>query len=216
MAKLSPNSPIKFTGKLSNVVASNWNGITVLKGAPNWHKKYKATPKQQLNQGKFRFANSLVHRIFRELIDLTVQKETGQTRHSLIMRELLNNALIGPWPDSFMDYSKLRLALGTLPPANAPEVKAVEGGTIEWEWKYNWRDYPRSSDYGKNHSMLIAFAEDPGKLCYDVHGARRQLAKTSLQTTFKKGEEVHTWISFRTGDFGMKADSVYTGKVKIK
>jgi hypothetical protein len=40
--------------------------------------------------------------------------------------------------------------------------------------------------------------------------------KGTLQCSFKKGEEVHTWISFRTGDFGFKANSVYTGLVKMK
>jgi hypothetical protein len=86
-------------------------------------------------------------------------------------------------------------------------------GTVEGTMVNGWA---RQIACPRNSILLIAFAEDPGKLCYDVHGARRQMAKTSLQTTFKKGEEVHTWISFRTGDFGLKADSVYTGKVKIK
>ncbi len=216
MAKLSPDSPIRFTGKLSNVVASEWNGMTVLKAAPHWHKKYKATPRQKANQGRFLYASRIIHRIFRELIDLTVEKEMGQTRHSIIMRELLNNALIGPWPDTYVDYSKLLLAKGTLPPADSPVVKAGEEGKIDFEWEYDPMNYPSSKKYGLNRTMLIAYSQSSQKVCYNVHGNKRQSGKASLQTQYTKGEEVHTWISFRTGDFGRKADSVYTGKVKIK
>ena len=214
MAKLSPNSPIRFRGKLSNIVASEWNGIIVLKAAPKWKKKYKATPKQLANQQRFKYANAFIG-IFRELLDMTVQKEPGQTRASSIMRELLREAMIGEWPDTVVDYPRLLLAKGTLPPADSPVAKAGVGGVINFEWEYDYKKYPRDKDYGIHRAMLIACPEGKGPF-YNVHGDLRHNLKSSLQTPYKKGEEVHTWISFRTGDFGMKANSVYTGVVKIK
>ena len=215
MAKLAADSPIRFRGKLSNIVAAEWNGMIVIRAAPHWKKKYKPTPKQYANQQRFKYANTFVG-IFRDLLDMTVQKEPGQTRASIAMRGLLNEALVGDWPKTQLDYSRLQLARGTLPPADSPVAKAGETGRIEFEWEYDFKKYPKDKDYGQHHVMLIAYSKTSHKPAYDVHAGFRNNRKGTLQCSFKKGEEVHTWISFRTGDFGFKANSVYTGLVKMK
>ena len=214
MARLAANSPVKFKGKISNIVGVEWNGIFYIRAAPQWKKKYKATEKQLANQQKFKYANKYVN-LFKQLLDLTVEKELGQTRASSIMQGMLKEAIVGVYPDIRIDYKRLPLAKGSLIPASSPAVKQVENGIIHFEWVNDSRNYSRDKNYEANTAMLIAFSETSGKLAYNVNGPQRANQAGTLPVSFKKGEVVHTWVSFRSGDFGLKANSVYAGLVKM-
>jgi hypothetical protein len=214
MAKLPANSAIKFKGKISNVVGVEWNGIYVIRAAPHWKKKYKTTEKQLANQEKFRHANAFVN-YFKQLLDMTVQKEVGQTRASSIMRGLLREAMVGNYPDYVLDYSKVPMARGTLAPAASPVATALPDGIIQFQWIDDSKSYSLDKNYSSNSSMLIAYSSRSGKMAYDLHGPARHTQSAMLQGPFEKGDEVHTWISFRSNDFMLKADSVYAGVVTM-
>ena len=215
MAKLPANSAITFKGKLSNVVGVEWNGLFVLRAAPQWKKKYKPTQKQVVNQARFRFANAFV-KDFKFLLDRTVEKEIGQTRASSVMQTLLREAIVGQYPDFQLDYSRVPVARGTLLPAASPVATPLPGGDIEFRWEDDSDKYAASRQYTYNSAMLIAIREDRNKVAYELYGPSRNAKSATLRGSFKKGDKVHTWISFCSGDFLLKANSVYAGMITIR
>ena len=212
MAKQGKNGT--FTGKMGNLVGSTWNGIPYVKKRPQWRGRYKPTEKQLLNQAKFRFAMKQM-REFRELLNLTVEFETGQSSSSSAMRTLLNEAIVGVHPDLALDYSRLLLAKGTLLPEANVHVESTEAGIL----KYTWTDEVSKSDhsrFGPDHAMMIAcWAEGP-ETWYELNGARRwKLSAEMKLPEFFSGKTLHTWLAFRSPDFKLKSNSVYTGTIAV-
>jgi hypothetical protein len=202
----------QFSGRTGNLVHATWNGIPYVRMRPQWRGKYKPTPSQILNQKKFKFA-ILLMRDFRELLKLSVEFEIGQSATSSAMKVMLNDAIQGVHPDLSVDFSKLIVAKGSLPPATGAQVKSEKTGIL----KYTWTDETDESRfYNVNHVMMVAYNAKTTEIWYELNGPwRKSLAAQMKVPDDWRGEELHTWIAFRSTDFKLKANSAYTGVVKL-
>ena len=202
----------QFSGKMSNVVFATWNGIEYVRAPPTWKKKYKATPKQLLNQQKFRFGMKLVND-FRELLFLSVEFEKGQSSASSAMRTLLNDAITGVHPNLSVDYSKMLVAKGSLPPVTGATVESTGTGI-----KFSWTDETDTVHryHYQNNSILVVYCPDTNDVFYDLNGPKRFLLSGELKLSdYWKGKLLHTWLAFRSADSKLKSNSVYTGELRF-
>ncbi len=203
----------QLSGAVGTVVFSSWNGIDYVRSPPSWKKKYKATPNQILNQQKFKFAMKLM-RDFRVLMNISVEFEKGQSSLSSAMRSLLNEAIIGVHPDLSVDYSKLLVAKGTLPPPVEATVESTGTG-IKFIWTEETEHY-----YYKDHSLyciLVAYHPETEQLFFEFNGPRSSLRSGELKIDdFYWDKELHSWLAFRSVDSKLKSNSVYTGVIKVK
>ena len=201
----------QFSGRTGNLVHATWNGRPYVRMRPHWKGRYKPTPAQILNQKKFKYA-MLLMRDFRELLKLTVEFEIGQSTSSSAMKALLNDAIVGVHPDLSVDFSRMQVARGSLPPATNAKVESTGTGL-----KFSWADETeRDKEYFLSHSILVAYNPETNDVFYELNGPiRTRLSGEMNIPEFWRDKELHTWISFRSVDFKLKANSVYTGVITV-
>ncbi len=200
----------EFSGKLGNIVYVTWKGKAYARIAPSWRGKYNPTEKQVQNQERFRFAMKLL-RDFREMLNLTIEEEPRQTMSSAAMKTLLNGAIVGTHPEFSVDYSKLVVARGSLLPATNAAVESTGTGL-----KFTWTD-ETGDNSSYNNAILIACEPRCQEMFYELNGPYRQDLAGELPIPEKWHDvELHTWIAFRSRDFKLKANSVYTGLIRVK
>jgi hypothetical protein len=157
-------------------------------------------------------------REFRELLNLTVEFETGQSSSSSAIRSMLNEAITGVHPDLVLDYSRLLPAKGTLLPETNIHVESTETRIL----KYTWTDEISMADHSRlyrgDHAMMMAcWEEGPEReIWYDLNGSRRHTLSAEMKLPeFFSGKKMHTWLAFRSPDFKLKSNSFYTGEVTV-
>jgi hypothetical protein len=202
----------QFSGRTGNLVHATWNGKPYVRMRPQWRGKYKPTPAQVLNQQKFKFA-MLLMRDFRDLLKLTVEFETGQSASSSAMKVFLNEAITGVHPELTVDYSKLIVAKGSLPPATSAQVESVDPGIL----KFSWTDgADKVNLHSADHVIMVAYNAKTTEIWWELNGPRRSQLKSEMKVPdVWRGEDLHTWVAFRSIDFKLKANSVYAGVVKL-
>jgi hypothetical protein len=213
VAKLVGNSILEnFSGKISNVVVAQWNGITYIRSLPTQSKKRKPSEKQLHNRLRFQIANQVVT-IFRSLFKLSIEEVKGQSASSSAMSKLLQDAIT---PGLDIDFSRLMVSRGTLPPATGAKVESIEPGVLKFQWTDEVSVNNKKKDYDKNQVLLVAYIQNEGQLFYDLHGVKRSTLSGELKIEGHSGKKLHTWICFRSDDFKLKSDSVYVGQVELK
>jgi hypothetical protein len=203
----------QFSGRTGNLVHATWNGKPYVRMRPHWKGRYKPTPAQILNQKKFKFA-MLLMREFRDLLKLTVEFEIGQSASSSAMKVFLNEAITGVHPELSVDYPKLIVAKGSLPSATSALTASVDPAML----KFSWTDETDRIHqlHFTNHVMMVAYNEKYSEIWYELNGPRRMNLQAEMKVPEAwRGDELHTWISFRSTDFKLKANSVYTGLVRL-
>jgi uncharacterized protein DUF6266 len=122
----------------------------------------------------------------------------------------LLNALTGAYPDLTIDYSKVKLCKGDLPPAEQVEVVVEDKG-----FRFTWEVAPKMDFYNKRSQvMLLVFSPDLNKSFYTMSGARRLAGTDWLELPdYFSGLELETYISFTGDDRKRISDSVYAGRV---
>jgi hypothetical protein len=202
------NSPI--VGKLGDVVGSTWRGIPYAK-TPPVRRKQGSSPAQQKQQTTFGMTNALL-KYFKNVVKITfVTSDTRKTGMNNATKYNQKIAIAGEFPDLYVDFTKLTVAKGDLPPAEECAV-TVNGTTLTFTWKPN---LGTGSAQERDQVVLVAYCPERKK-CEELFGtANRATGRAVLPVPLFKGEEVHTYIAFTTEDRKQSSDSVYAGSVIV-
>lgn len=128
-----------FSGKVGTVIGGNWKGIDYMrsKAASISNPKTEA----QLDQ-RARFAAAL-----KFLQPLTPFLRIGFKNYAVKMTAFnsamsynLNNALVGSYPEYFIDYASALVSRGSLPGAMNPQIQSTNPGQIDFTWEDNSQD----------------------------------------------------------------------------
>lgn len=122
-----------FSGKAGSFIGSSWRDINYMRGIPKISKKPK-TLKQLEQQAKFAAAVKFLQPV-KDLLNVGFggQKQGKASGYNLAVKDVLENAISGIYPDFNIDYSKARFAKGSLA---APVGSAViaEAGELLLSW----------------------------------------------------------------------------------
>lgn len=124
----------------------------------------------------------------------------------------LNHALHGVYPDLAVDYSKVLLSRGELPPAERATVEPFGAGL-----RFNWHcELVGKHSYAWSVAMLLVYCPAINKSFFDLSGVKRNAREQFLELPLAfKGHTLQCYLSFITGDRTRIADSVYVGEVGI-
>ncbi len=200
-----------FSGKIGTVVGSEWNGIQTMRKVPKFKANRKFTEKQLEQHAKFALATKFFRR-FTRLLKITFQRVKGQSGRSTAFGKALNAAITGIYPNFSIDYPKVVVAMGKLEPALFAVAVSNDPGKLRFSWTDN------SLLAGANpfdNAILVAYCEELGYLVYTLIGATRVTGSSELDVPHFSGKNVQTWMSFRSPDGSLTADSVYTGMVLV-
>lgn len=168
------------------------------------------TEAQQKQRLKFRLAALFVSRL-NELFNignLFRKRKDGLTARHIIARAILNEGIVGEYPDFRINYESVALSRGNLESVEYPELKVKTKKRIQVSWE---------SYGGDEKDFVVVFIYNETKkkeFCFkDV--ARRADLKVDLQLTdFNRKDVLHGWIILTDGIRKDVSDSVYMSSLK--
>lgn len=199
-----------FEGTVGTVVGSNWRGVEYMRSKP---KKRTGAPSdaQIEQQAKFKLASTFTQSM-NDLLTLGFKDfATKMTGTNYALSGIIQNAIIGTYPEFKIDYSKVLISRGNLPKAKSPVVTAEANSIIKFTWENN---AGKKASKANDQAILVAYCPELLEADY-VFGPARDAGTGTLDVVEFKGKVVHTWLMFMSANGKLMATSVYTGEVTI-
>jgi hypothetical protein len=208
MAQLTPGPWGELKGKLGNLVVAKRNGKTIVQTKAI--RIGKSSPAQLYQQSKFTAAVDF-YRPISELVMVTFAKPKATNGAALARGNFLQNAISGEAPNLVIDYSKVKIAKGTLPLPLNPAA-SIEGTTITFTWDDN--SIMASAQPSDAAVLVLHCPATKGSIAI-LDAARRGNGTATVNANVFAGQEVHTWLAFLRADKKKASDSIYIGKMNL-
>lgn len=120
------------------------------------------------------------------------------------------NAIIGEYPNAFLDYSKIKITKGSLQlPTDISSFVEVESGKIVFTWNPNPL-YPQLPGNLTDSVNIVCFNEKYPKDVIYFNGYKRSEGKATIELPQNwDSSETHIWIYLNSWDLQENSDSVY-------
>lgn len=210
MARYTKGALGSFSGKLGNVVGSNWRNIGYLRSLPRPSKK-PASPLQLAQRAKFGLVTSFLSTIKDVLnIGFGDAKRGRTTGFNEAVKMMLNEAVIGQYPDYEIDYEKLTLSKGSL--AGLMSLEFVEESPMEIV--FSWEFLPNSFNSFEDDDVIILIYNKPKKLFSIYENVQRKdLEFSTVMPNSFEGDELVAWVFLVNRDGQTTSASQFAGEL---
>jgi len=201
-----------FSGGVGNVVGGSWKGISYMRIIPA---KISNPRTDRQKDQRERFALTM-----RFLKPLSQFLKIGFKNYAIAMTAInaamaynFHNAIDGIYPNCTINFEKVLLSCGILPPAFSPTVQSIISGIVQFSWVDN------SDEIGANSldkTMLVVYNVPRNQgLCIINKGDRGTTSQTVTVPTSFLGQEVQCYIAFISNDEIELSNSIYVGAVTV-
>lgn len=198
-----------LSGKVADVVLSEWNNIPVVRSLPKQSSK-PASNAQQEQQAKMAVAVKFAVAMQKVLNVGYRSYAVRMSGYNAGVRDVLNYAITGESPNYRIDYTKVLVTRGRMHGESNEAVKA-EAGQVIFTWTYEADPEIAAND----KALLVVYCEALDQCLFTLKGADRSTGTASIAAARFKGQEVHTWLAFISADGRQTSPSKYTGVVTI-
>ena len=223
MARLKSGILGPIIGKLANLVGYIRRGQPVIRTKPKKKRKKKgprSDAQKEVNL-RFKIVNSFIS-VVNDFTNVSFKQDVAGTTkiaQNGAASYNIKRAITGKYPDLRLDYPKVLVSKGTLPPPENPTVE-FEGNILTFKW-----DVVPNSDYRLNRDqvMMLAYMPANNKANYVLSGARRTEGTDTMEVhvqkkdwgQFVKDNVIETYIAFISDDRQRISDSVYVGQIVL-
>jgi hypothetical protein len=210
MAKVG-NSIFDIQGKLGDLVYYRYRGKSFVRKAPS---KRKNNPSSlQLEQrAKFKLMTNF-HQPLTDFLKITYKVyNRNKTGYQKAFSENYHNALKGAHPSYSIDYSKVKLAKGSLQNASDLTLHSPEPGKLILSWPEN------DNCWGSLNSDLLwvaVYNEKLNQWIYEFKCAERYKHFFRMDLTPFSGVRVQVYIGFVSADGKQVSHSYYAGELMV-
>jgi len=172
------------------------------------------TPKRLEQQQKIKVCNEFTkpfagQAFFNKTFPAYGSKGSGYNRAT---SAILNQAIIGSYPDIAVAYPLVLISQGPLP---AP-VDALANPNAEGNIVFTWTDNTGTGTAKPDDKVvLVAYFTEIKQIIYSLNAGTRADGHAILDTHFMQGVAAETWIGFVSHDETNAADSVYAGSILL-
>lgn len=211
MAKLTKGIFGPISGKLGPVVGGTWKGIAYLREASKIKKKkIGRTPAQVANEMKFKFVHQWLVPFSPYVTVGFAMLANDKTELNAAFSANYHRAISGQYPDLAVDYSKVVISAGALPPLNNPQISFTGPDTLEISWQQNTSPDASFDD----QLMLVLYHPDTKKADGFIGGVKRAALHHSFTIEAELvGKELEVYLSITSVDRKKISDSLYMGRV---
>jgi hypothetical protein len=210
MARYTKGALGAFSGKLGNVVGSNWRSIDYLRSLPRPSKK-PASPLQLAQRLRFAIAVGFLQPIKDVLnVGFGDNKRGRSTGYNEAVKIMLKEAVIGQYPDFEIDYENLTLSKGNLAALISLDMVEESPMNIAITWEY----FANSFNSFEDDDVVILIYNKTKKLfsIYEDVQRRDQSFSTAMPNSFE-GDELVSWVFLVNRDGNTTSPSQYAGEV---
>lgn len=169
MGKLPTGAFGGMTGKVGKLVSYQLRGQNVVRRIGE-NKKPATIPQLAVRQRVSLMSGFLSQ--MKGVINLGYLFEAeGNVKHqqNLAIAYNVKNAMLGEYPDIYIDYTEVMTSSGKLPPASSPTALKIDN-QIEIKWQYdNELDYAVRND----RAMIVLFFQEKNETIYFLSGSTR-------------------------------------------
>ena len=195
-----------FSGKVGNVIGSNWKGIDYMRSRAT-SVSQPNTPAQLDQRARF----GTVGKFLRPLIPfLRIGFKNQAVKMSAFNAALaynLKNAISGVYPAYAIDYANALISEGYLPEALNPTAVSAVAGKIAFTWEDNSTD---AEALAADKVILVVY-NPVKKRAVNVVGGNTRSSGTqtiTLPASFS-GDEVQCFIGFQTANQSVLSNSQF-------
>jgi len=197
-------------GPITGYIRDNQNIIRASRSAVT----FKRTGSRAAQQEKIRLCNGFTKAFsgtgfFSKTFPAYGSTGTGYNRAT---SAIMNQALVGSYPQLHLSYPKLLIAKGMLPGAEEASAVAADDGSICFRFTDNNNTGTAS---GADKIVLVVYAPVLQQALFSLHAGLRRDGSAVLQAAIFKGYAVETWMAFLSNDETNASDSVYTGSINL-
>ena len=200
-----------FSGKVGTVVGASWKGIDYIRSLPASVRNPR-TEGQVTQRSRF-----LVTLEFLKAINsfIRVGYKTyaiKQSAYNAAMSYIVNNAVMGAYPDFEIDFPNVLVSRGSLKQAEGATATAG-AGSMSFAWTDN---SGVSNALATDKAMLLVFNSVKGEAVFNTAAADRSAETADLP--FPAGwsaDTVEVYLGFISNDGLLVANSVYLGQQTI-
>jgi hypothetical protein len=200
-----------INGLVGNLITYELNGQQVVKMKAAKSNK-PATLAQLNNQQQVKVLASFLKdtEVFIKTGFAALAAGTTRNYYNLAIKYNKPQSLSGYYPDVIIDYTKIVLSKGSLPPALDPAVEWVNEGL-----KFTWGDLSGDTwPYTEDQVMLFAYNAAKNKKFFNPNGAKRTKGWEILEIPANmRNESFEVYISFVSNDRQDVADSQYIARI---
>lgn len=210
MARYTKGALGAFSGKLGNVVGSNWRQIDYLRSLPRPSKK-PASPLQMAQRAKFALVTSFLSTI-RDVLNVGFgdTKRGRSTGYNEAMKVMLTQGISGEYPDFEIDYEKVILSKGGLAPV--PSMEFMEDGPLSIE--FSWESVVNGKNSFEDDDVVILLYNKTKNLfsIYEEVQRKDETFSAVMPNSFE-GDELVSWVFLVKRDGNTTSPSQYVGEV---
>ena len=211
MAKNTNGILGEISGKVGDVVYTNWKGVPCVRSKPGPRKK-KPSPTQLAQQASFRLICKFLHPLG-DLLSISFSEQSKKmTAHNAAMQHNLKAAITGNYPDLAIDPARALISRGSLPNVICPVAASVLPGKLV----FCWGDGSGSGALPSDTAFVAAYCAAQHQWIYQITDCPRKAGVCVLNVEAFRGKFVETYIGFKSAEPVVRiADSLYTGMVRV-
>ncbi len=201
-----------FSGKAGSIIGSSWRDINYIKGLPKLSNKPKSE-KQLEQQAKFALAVKFLQPV-KSLMNVGFgQMRTGKaTGFNMALKQLLDSAIIGTYPDYEIDLPNVFLAKGSLgDPTDIVIVTNALSLDISWSTRFD-----KLNRYISDEMNILVHDPLSGDFVTGPDGVLRTTGQANVEIPSEWiGRTVHIYMFYISLDGKSTSNSVYAGTTVI-
>ena len=199
------------SGPVGPVSYGSWKGIPWVRiRKPKTKKKRKRTEAQIANQEKFNYVNWFL-KPFHQYLNIGFKNEAVQkTEISAAFSVVFHQAVVGKYPNLSIDYSKVKISTGPLPPIYEVTMTLTAPNAIE----LNWQNRPDREAKHNDQVMLVIYCPELHRTDGFAGNANRNLKKYTFEFNSKMvGKVLEVYIAVTSFERNKISESQYLGKI---
>lgn len=213
MAKISEGVLGAFIGKVGPVTGYIRNGQNIVRTARS-RSDGKITLARSAQRAKIKVCNEFTKAFsgtgfFKRTFPAA---EKGGTGYNRACSAIMNLAVTGSYPNTSLNYSKVLISQGPLPPPENAKVSKPGDGKLYFTWDDNSNDGTAQPD---DRAILIAFFPEVKQAIYSIGDNCRSDEEAVLDVGIMKNFAAETWIGFLSADEKLASCSCYAGKTGV-
>ncbi|WP_443945768.1 DUF6266 family protein [Pedobacter sp. AW1-32] len=211
MARIKNGIMGAFSGKVGSVVGVSYRNGNYLRSLPATTKT-EPTVKQLASRARFKFFNAWRNPLS-PFFAITFQNQTETFSAQNAAHFFNKGAVTGDYPDFKLDFQKIVISQGDLPPVLELKMEQSEADRLRFTWLPNLLDKAKATDL---LALLICYENDVQVIDSVTNGAERIAgAFDFILSGVGKGKVGHVYVTFIANDRKKAANSVYLGEVRF-
>lgn len=208
MARLHTGINGPVSGKIGNLVYYTSHGKCFVRRAPKKTKK-APTLKQKIQQKKFGTAMLFASPVSKLVNHSYKQINRKKVGINVLIRDILNDAIIGQYPKLEIDYSRVSLVRGNLPWSFGTLTQNEIYGDLRLSWQIM-----ADGDYLEDELIIMIYCCTAKKWLFAEGEAQRAEGHCTLRIEAPiDGDRAQVWILFRSRDHKAYSSSQFLGEV---